>query len=150
MKQEQFTIVPIAAAILLSGAAVAQDLGGAKVEVREKQPYGAYLTDADGRALYMFTADKAGSSNCYGACAELWPPLFTREMPRRGERVNERMVDMMKRTDGKLQVTYNSMPLYYYVKDQGPGTTTGQDVKDSGGEWYLVSPSGRPIKEEKS
>lgn len=133
-----------------TGSTIAEGLGGAKLEVREKQPFGPYLTDSAGRALYMFTADKAGESNCHDRCAEIWPPFITSETPRRGDKVNDRMVDFMKRRDGKLQVTYNTLPLYYYVKDEGPGTTTGQDVKDSGGEWYLVSPSGKPIHHGKS
>lgn len=134
---------------LLSGAALAQALGGAKVEVREKQPYGKYLTDADGRALYMFTADKPGNSNCYDQCAQAWPPVITSEKPREGSAVNSAMLDFLKRKDGKMQVTYNAMPLYYHAKDQGAGSVTGQDVKGGGGEWYLVSPEGKPIHAEK-
>ncbi|MFC4174291.1 hypothetical protein ACFOYU_19955 [Microvirga sp. GCM10011540] len=134
--------------LLLSGAVLAQSLGGAKVEVRQKQPYGRYLTDTEGRALYMFTADKPGESNCYDRCAAAWPPFITSEKPREGDAVNSAMLDIMKRKDGKLQVTYNSMPLYYYANDKGAGATTGQDVKGSGGEWYLVSPEGKPIEVE--
>lgn len=148
MTHAKLSVSIISTIALLSSGALAQSLGGAKVEVREQQPYGKFLTDANGRALYMFTADKPGNSNCYDQCAELWPPIITSEKPRKGEMVNEQMIDMMKRRDGKWQVTYNSMPLYYYAKDQGPGATTGQDVKDSGGEWYLVSPHGKPIKAE--
>lgn len=48
-------------------------LGGARVEVREKRPFVQHLTDADGRALYRFTADTAGESKCYGRCNEVWP-----------------------------------------------------------------------------
>ncbi|MBM1172803.1 COG4315 family predicted lipoprotein [Microvirga arabica] len=124
----------------------AQMLGGAKIEVREKQPFDQYLTDSEGRAVDMFTADKPGTSTCYGACATAWPPVITSETPRKGEAVNDAMVDTLKRKDGKLQVTYNGMPLYYFTKDQGPGSTAGQDVKGSGGEWYLVSPKGQKIE----
>ncbi len=60
----QMRILLVTCVFLLPAAAFGQDLGGAKVEVREQQPYGQYLTDADGRALYMFTADKAGESSC--------------------------------------------------------------------------------------
>jgi predicted lipoprotein with Yx(FWY)xxD motif len=35
------------------------------------------------------------------------------------------------------------MPLYYYIKDQAPGDTTGQGV---GGVWYVLSPDGKIIK----
>ena len=44
------------------------------------------------------------------------------------------------------------MPLYYFVKDQGPGEAKGQDIKAQGGEWYLVGPDGNKIetKDKKS
>jgi predicted lipoprotein with Yx(FWY)xxD motif len=146
MIREPLALAVLSAALLASTAPSAQGLGGAKVEVRETKPFGRYLTDADGRALYMFTADKPGESTCYDKCAEAWPPLITSETPRKGEAVNAAMVDTIKRRDGRLQVTYNFMPLYYYVKDQGAGSTAGQDVKGGGGEWYLVSPEGKKIE----
>lgn len=133
--------------ILLPAASLGQELRGAKIEVRDKQPYGQYLTGGDGRALYMFTADRTGESRCYDRCAEAWPPMITSEAPRKGEKVNQRMVDTIRRKDNRQQVSYDSMPLYYYARDQGSGSTLGQDVKGGGGEWYLVSPEGRSIKE---
>ncbi len=73
--------------------------------------------------------------------------MITSETPRKGDKVNKGMVDTIRRKGDRRQVSYNSMPLYYYARDQRPGSTLGQDVKDSGGEWYLVSPEGKPIKE---
>ncbi len=34
-------------------------------------------------------------------------------------------------------MTYNSWPLYTWVKDKVPGDTTGQGV---GGKWFVVTP----------
>lgn len=42
-------------------------------------------------------------------------------------------------------VTYNGHPLHYQ-KDQGT-TPTGNDVKDAGGEWYLVTPAGEKMED---
>jgi predicted lipoprotein with Yx(FWY)xxD motif len=40
-------------------------------------------------------------------------------------------------------VTYNKMPLYYWVGDAKPGDTMGQGV---GGVWYVISPEdGEPV-----
>ena len=36
---------------------------------------GDYLTGADGKTLYVFTADSANTSTCTGTCAQTWPPL---------------------------------------------------------------------------
>src|SRR5690242_1056760 len=41
-------------------------------------PVGTYLTDAGGRALYLWTGDSNGKSNCSGDCSTQWPPLITR------------------------------------------------------------------------
>ncbi len=63
-----------------------------------------------------------------------------------GQLVKASLVGIIERKGGQTQVTYNGMPLYYYVKDQGFGTATGQDVYDQFGGWYLVSSAGRTIK----
>ncbi|MDX5423382.1 MAG: hypothetical protein LPK07_15890 [Hymenobacteraceae bacterium] len=121
---------------------------GARLETRSDQTLGTYLTDAEGRSLYMFKADSAMVSNCYDACAEAWPPYLTEGTPTAGEGVNSAMLNTIQRRTGETQVTYNGWPLYYYVKDQGPGQTTGQDVMGFGAEWYLLSPEGNIVEGE--
>ena len=37
---------------------------------------GKVLVGANGRTLYLFTADKGAKSVCYGQCATYWPPLM--------------------------------------------------------------------------
>jgi hypothetical protein len=44
------------------------------------------------------------------------------------------------------QASYAGWPLYYYHRDQAPSDTTGQGVRDSWGTWYLLAPSGEPIR----
>lgn len=58
------------------------------------------------------------------------------------------LVGTFERRDGARQVTYDGMPLHYFVKDQEPGDTAGQDVEGFGGEWYLVAPEGAKVHEE--
>ena len=125
-----------------SGSALAQEYGGANIGTSDKEPFGKYLTDSSGVALYMFEQDKPGQSTCYDACAGVWPPLLATEP------VKEGMVDTIERKDGGLQLTFNGMPLYYYAKDEGrAGSTEGQDVDDQFGEWYLVAPSGEKVED---
>lgn len=121
----------------------------AKVKVMNQKPYGEYLTDSEGRALYMFTADKKMESNCYEGCAEAWPPLLSEQEPIAGEKVKKDMLETIERKNEKMQVVYNGMPLYYYVKDTKSGQVTGQDIHSFGGEWYLVSPEGKKIEKTK-
>jgi predicted lipoprotein with Yx(FWY)xxD motif len=40
--------------------------------------------------------------------------------------------------DSTFQVTYNGMPLYYWVEDMAPGDATGQGVGDV---WWVAKPA---------
>ncbi len=146
---ERSVSTSLTAALALAGTAWAQTTATAKLEVKEKQPFGKYLTDADGRALYMFEKDAKNTSTCYDACAEVWPPMLTSGKPQLVSAVDTSLVGTIERKGGRMQVTYSGMPLYYYVKDQGPGSVTGQDVHDRFGGWYLVSPQGKKIEMER-
>lgn len=116
-----------------------------KLEVRNSDEYGEYLTDGQGRSLYLFKADNENESNCYDDCAEAWPPLLTAGRPETGNNVNSSLIGTITRKDNKQQVTYNNWPLYYFKNDQSAGQTKGQDVKGFGAEWYLISPDGEEV-----
>jgi predicted lipoprotein with Yx(FWY)xxD motif len=101
---------------------------------------GDFLTDAKGMTLYIYTPDKDGQSTCYNACAKNWPPLLTADdmVPTApaGASLKFGFVD---RTDGTYQVTYNNMPLYYYINDKATGDTTGQG---KGNVWFVALTAG--------
>jgi predicted lipoprotein with Yx(FWY)xxD motif len=118
--------------------------GGATVAVA-KSRLGRILVDSKGITLYDFVKDKGGVSSCYGACAALWPPLITKGKPHAGPGVRASLLGTTKRKDGKLEVTYNRHPLYYFVTDRKPGQTTGQAVNQFGGPWWVLSPAGKEI-----
>ena len=130
----------VAAFALASG----NGTGGATVAVA-KSRLGRILVDSKGITLYDFVTDKGGVSGCYGACAALWPPLITKGKPHAGHGVRASLLGTTKRKDGKLEVTYNHHPLYYFVTDRKPGQTTGQGVNQFGGPWWVLSPAGREI-----
>ncbi len=109
---------------------------GVEIKVTTKEGLGTFLVDEKGMTLYLFTKDTPGVSNCSGSCLTAWPPLLTSGEPRAGDGVTGKL-GTITRDDGSLQVTYNDMPLYYYVTDVKPGDTTGQDV---GGVWFVVAP----------
>lgn len=106
---------------------------------------GMALVDEDGKALYLWEADKSGTSTCTGACAAAWPPVTTSGAPLAGGGVDKSLLGTVKRADGAEQVTYNGHPLYYYVGDTGPGTAKGQGSKDFGASWYVLSAKGVKI-----
>ena len=108
-------------------------------------PLGKVLVDANGRTLYLFEADKPNMSNCSGACLSLWPALLSHQKPEAGAGVLAAKIGTITATGGKLQVTYDGHPLYYYAADQKPGDTTGQGLKQFGAEWYVLAASGNKI-----
>jgi predicted lipoprotein with Yx(FWY)xxD motif/outer membrane protein assembly factor BamB len=106
---------------------------------------GDILVDGRGMTLYLFTKDVIGKSNCYGKCAEAWPPLLIE-----GSLVSADIplsdLSAVMRTDGKAQVAYKGMPLYYFTPDTNPGDLKGEGV---GGVWYVISmPSDSSIPPE--
>ena len=139
-------VVSTAFASIIAAVAFANSTksGGATVAVA-KTRIGRILVDSKGITLYDFVTDKGGVSGCYGACAALWPPLITKGKPHAGPGVRASLLGTTKRKDGKLEVTYNHHPLYYFVTDRKPGETTGQGVNQFGGPWWVLSPAGREI-----
>lgn len=116
--------------------APAAPAAGPMVTTRNDPRHGPILTDQDGWVLYLYTRDEPGVSNCYDQCAVNWPPLLVTGPPA-GAAGLPGTLDVTIRRDGTQQVTYNGMPLYYWINDTQPGDTTGHEV---GGVWFVVSP----------
>lgn len=121
-----------------------------KLELRQSQEYGNYLTDGEGKAVYMFKADTTLKSTCYDDCAEAWPPFTVEEgvLPVAGTGLDQSLVGTFTRKNGELQVAYAGWPLYYYEKDENAGDTKGQDIKSDGAEWYLLNAKGEEVHGE--
>ncbi|MFN8592774.1 MAG: hypothetical protein U0031_15045 [Thermomicrobiales bacterium] len=98
---------------------------------------GPFLTDADGRTVYLFTKDtEKGKSACSDDCAAAWPPVPAADAMLLPAGVPGALT-AIDRADGGKQLAYNDIPLYYYAKDDEPGDTYGQEVGDV---WYIVTP----------
>ena len=106
---------------------------------------GKFLADGQGRALYLFEADKGSTSTCTGACASAWPPVTASAMPMAGGGVSQSLLGSTKRADGTEQLTYNGHPLYYFAADTGSGMAKGQGTKAFGAGWYVVDAKGSKI-----
>ncbi len=113
---------------------------GTTITVGESQ-FGEMLWGPKRQAIYIFESDPKGESVCYAECAEAWPPVFTDGEPVAGEGVKSSLLGTVKRSDGKLQVTYAGKPLYYYAHE-GPGEVKCHDVSLNGGFWWVVGPDG--------
>jgi predicted lipoprotein with Yx(FWY)xxD motif len=116
---------------------------GTKIRLIDSR-WGKILAGPKSRAIYLFTREKSAKSRCYGECAVEWPPVLTKGKPRAASGVKASELGTTKRRDGKLQVTYNGHPLYYWYKDP-PGQVFCQAVDEFGGFWYVVDPAGRAI-----
>lgn len=104
--------------------------------------FGTMLFDARKQAIYVFQNDKRNRSVCYGECAELWPPVYTKGKPRAKGKVRQSLLGTTKRRDGRLQVTYRGRPLYYYAHEE-PGEVRCHNVDLNGGLWWVVGPDGK-------
>lgn len=116
----------------------------ATVKIGDTQ-FGEILQDKEGRTLYLFTKEKGSKSECYDDCAVAWPPLITKSDPKAGSGAKSDLLGTTKRSDGKLQVTYNGHPLYYYVDEDEPNEVLCQAVAEFGGTWYVVDAKGNAI-----
>ncbi len=106
------------------------------VKLAYSEKYGLYLVDANGRTLYFFAKDYNGTSACYGACAEKWPPFYVENL-NVAPGLNPDDFGVITRKDGTKQITYKGWPLYYFAGDQKPGDINGDGVK---GVWFIAKP----------
>jgi predicted lipoprotein with Yx(FWY)xxD motif len=109
-----------------------------------KTAVGTALVAANGRTVYLLTADHGKKSTCYGQCATVWPPLIATK-PTVGAGLNSSKLGTTKRKDGKRQVTYGGHPLYYFIQDKKSGDVNGQGIVHFGGAWWVVSAAGVKI-----
>lgn len=116
---------------------------GTTIATSESQ-FGEVLFDGDDQAIYYFDKERSSESECYGECAEAWPPVLTDGQPRARGSARQRLLGTTERRDGSLQVTYADRPLYYY-RDEGPGELRCHNVFHVGGLWLAVQPNGDPV-----
>lgn len=90
------------------------------------------LVGDKGMTLYVFDKDEAGSgkSVCNGKCAENWPPLAAAA----GDKTSGDY-SVIARDDGSKQWAWKGKPLYYWIKDQKPGDTTGDGFNNV---WHIA------------
>jgi predicted lipoprotein with Yx(FWY)xxD motif len=145
----------VAAAVAVStavwsgtGSASARHVAKAPtVTTRKVGKLGVILVNGAGRTLYMFVPDKQKKVTCKGSCAVIWPYLKIKsgQKPTVGGAAKKSLLGTYKTAAG-IVVSYNRWPLYTYITDHKPGQATGQGVDNSGGLWYVLSPSGKVIK----
>lgn len=127
-----------------SSASAANTAQGSTVISTRKTGLGTVLVNSKGRTLYWFAIDTPTKSNCNGSCAQFWPPVLGKVTAASGTTLPKGF-GTIKRSDGKLQATYNGRPLYTYVADTAAGMTGGNAKNLSGGLWWAMTPSGSKL-----
>lgn len=118
------TTAPLLSALLALTLAACAGTYGGNAPARNE---GGKLVGSNGMTLYTFDKDAAGSgkSVCNGPCAGNWPPLMAMD----GDSASGDW-SIVTRDDGKKQWAYKGKPLYFWIKDQKPGDTTGDGVNN--------------------
>jgi predicted lipoprotein with Yx(FWY)xxD motif len=116
---------------------------GTTVKLGDSQ-FGKVLFDENDQAIYIFDKESGPKAECYGACAEAWPPVLTEGEPQAGPGVKAGLLGTTQRDDGTTQVTYKGRPLYLYAHE-GPNEVTCHDVEEFGGLWLAVNAAGNSV-----
>jgi predicted lipoprotein with Yx(FWY)xxD motif len=112
------------------------------INVAKDPNLGNILVGATGWTIYAYSLDTPDTSNCNAACQAIWMPVRTNGHPILGSGVDPSMIGFAMLGDGSEILTYNHMPLYYFVNEVAPGQSNGQGYDNV---WFVVSSSGNMV-----
>jgi len=118
-------------------SAMSEAAGRTPVIKYKDDRFGAILATPKKQALYYWNVEKrtGGKVRCKGACARAWPPLLVQrrsQVPTRIAGIPGRL-GVIRRPDGRLQVTHRGLPVYTYAHE-GPT----QVLCDNVNGWFVV------------
>ena len=121
----RFTLLAAAAigalAVAAPAAMAATDMTAAPVIKQRSAGFGAILARRDHQVLYWWNVEKRDFKvHCTGACARAWPPLIVRSRAAVPQTISgvRGVFGVIRRPDGRLQVTRNRLPLYTYAHEK--------------------------------
>jgi predicted lipoprotein with Yx(FWY)xxD motif len=133
-------VVAIGTSLLTAGAA-SLATGGERatpapvIKLRDAR-FGPILATRGHKALYYWNVEKRDYRiHCTGACARAWPPLIVRSrsaVPRRIAGIRGTF-GVIRRPDGRLQVTHKRLPIYTYAHEK-PNQVLCNNVDG----WFVV------------
>ena len=130
-----------AGALTLTAAPAAMSLAEASpkppaVKVKNRT-FGNILQSKNKLPLYYWNVEKraSGKIRCVGECARVWPPLVVKSRSAVKPTIPgiRGRFGVIKRKDGRLQVTLRGLPLYAY-HDDPPNTVLCDNVDG----WFVV------------
>ena len=103
----------------------------------KNRSFGYILQSKNRLPLYYWNREQqaGGRIRCTGQCARVWPPLIVKSrkaVPARLRNVKGKL-GVIRRPDGRLQVTFRGLALYAYHND--PPNTVLCDNVDG---WFVV------------
>lgn len=103
------------------------------------------LISPKGLTLYHFSFEKGKKIECTGPCLKFWLPLLIEKgaKPTAGPGLKAKKVGVIRRPDGRYQITYFGFALYTFVSDRRRGDAKGEGVE---GSWWAVGASGKLVK----
>jgi predicted lipoprotein with Yx(FWY)xxD motif len=98
-----------------------RDAARAPVIKYKDDQFGPILATPKKKALYYWNVEKraGGKVRCKGSCAKAWPPLIAGSrsaVPTRITGIPGRF-GVVRRPDGRLQVTHRGLPVYTYAHE---------------------------------
>jgi len=126
---------------LVLGGAGAADAAGTRISVSGSE-FGPMVWGPKRQAIYVFQRDGFKRSRCSGACAEAWPPVYTTGKPVAGTGARQSLLGTIRRSNGRLQVTYRGRPLYYYAHESAREVRC-HNVNLHGGLWWVIGAYGQ-------
>lgn len=136
--------VAVLLAVCATFAAVALGAGGGVIvgSASNSKLGKRVVVNAQGRILYALNPETTHHLLCTSAaCLKAWLPLTVpsrKTKLRSGSGVDGRL-GVLRRSDGRLQVTLGGRPLYRFSGDHAKGEANGEGIESFGGIWHAVS-----------
>jgi predicted lipoprotein with Yx(FWY)xxD motif len=100
------------------------------------------VVNLQGHTLYALSPETTHHLLCTSSeCLRFWPPLTVSSSKvklKAGAGVHGAL-GILRRSNGRFQVTLRGLPLYRYSEDRAKGEANGQGLKSFGGTWHAVT-----------
>jgi predicted lipoprotein with Yx(FWY)xxD motif len=137
MRKTSITLLAALAAVAAATTALAAGRPQRVVHTARNARLGeTILVTTTGRTLYTLSVERRGHFVCADAkCLSVWPPLIVKAgvTP-----TGAAELSVVRRPDGRRQVTYRGRPLYRFAGDKARGEANGEGLEDVG-VWHAAA-----------
>ena len=96
--------------------------------------YAKYLTDKDGRTLYIYAGDRKLESVCVKnpECSKMWFPFIFdfQKVTSFDDDLSKKVNVIPENESAWATYAYGESPLYYYIGDENPGDVNGNGLEN--------------------